>query len=261
MRTELIDRTEECFAAISGLCAELGPDEWEVQSLCPAWTVREAIAHTVGVEEAMTGWEVSAESLPPFEKMLALTEAAPAMSAPEFRARVGGAFAARRAELAALTDADLDRPALTPVGKATYGRFLAIRVFDLWVHLRDAAIPLGRTTDDGGPAAEMVLDEIQGAIGYIAGKKVGLPDGMTMRIDIDGPAERRIGVAVDGRAAAVDPDSLTDPDVVLAADSTTFIMLACGRIDPQAKIDEGAIRWSGDAEWGERAARNLAFTI
>ncbi len=261
MRTELIDRTEECFAAISGLCADLGPDEWEVQSLCPAWTVREAIAHTVGVEEALTGWEVTAESLPPFEKMLALTEAAPAMSAPEFRARVEGAFAARRAELGALADADMDRPALTPVGKATYGRFLAIRVFDLWVHLRDASIPLGRPTDDGGPAAEMVLDEVAGAIGYIAGKKVGLPDGMTMRIDVDGPVRRRIGVAVDGRAAAVDPESLTAPDVVLAADSTTFIMLACGRIDPQAKIDEGAIRWTGDAEWGERAARNLAFTI
>ena len=66
---------------------------------------------------------------------------------------------------------------------------------------------------------------------------------------------------MDGRAKAVDPSSLADPDVVLTADSTTFIMLACGRIDPQAKIDDGSISWSGDAEWGEHAARSLRFTM
>ena len=66
---------------------------------------------------------------------------------------------------------------------------------------------------------------------------------------------------VDGRAAAVDPASLSEPDVVLTADSTTFIMLACGRIDPQLKIDDGSISWSGDAHWGEQAARSLRFTM
>ena len=40
----------------------------------------------------------------------------------------------------------------------------------------------------------------------------------------------------------------------------TFVMLAAGRIDPQEQIDAGTITWSGDAEWGERAARNLAYT-
>ena len=40
-----------------------------------------------------------------------------------------------------------------------------------------------------------------------------------------------------------------------------FILLACGRIDPQAQIDSGAVSWTGDAELGERAARNLRFTM
>jgi hypothetical protein len=47
----------------------------------------------------------------------------------------------------------------------------------------------------------------------------------------------------------------------LRTDSTTFVQLACGRIDPQARIDAGAISWTGDAELGERAARNLRFTM
>ena len=66
-------------------------------------------------------------------------------------------------------------------------------------------------------------------------------------------------VAVDGRAKRV--DSLTAPDVVLYTDSLTFALLACGRIDPQGPIDDGRITWTGDADWGDAAARNLAFTM
>jgi len=56
-------------------------------------------------------------------------------------------------------------------------------------------------------------------------------------------------------------DAVDSPTVVLTADSTAFQMLACGRIDPQGPIDRGQISWSGDAEWGERAARNLRYTM
>lgn len=66
-------------------------------------------------------------------------------------------------------------------------------------------------------------------------------------------------VAVTGRAGLV--EGLDAPDVVLRADSTTFALLACGRIDPQGAIDDGSISWSGDATWGDTAARNLAFTM
>jgi hypothetical protein len=38
-------------------------------------------------------------------------------------------------------------------------------------------------------------------------------------------------------------------------------MLACGRVDPQERIDAGRISWSGDAAWGEKAAHNLRFTM
>lgn len=261
MRHQLIDNTEACFAEITALCADLAEPEWELQSLCPAWTVRQVIAHTVGVEDAITGWNINTSIPPPFEKMQHLTDTSAALSADRFRARVAEILAARSAELARLDDADIEVASWTPVGVQSYGRFLAVRVFDLWVHVRDACIPLGRVTDDSGAAAEMALGEVAGSIGYIIGKKVGLPDGMSLRVDLSGPIERQIGVVVEGRARAVDPATLSRPDVVLTADSTTFVMLACGRIDPQSKIVSGAISWSGDAHWGETAARNLRFTM
>jgi hypothetical protein len=39
------------------------------------------------------------------------------------------------------------------------------------------------------------------------------------------------------------------------------VLLACGRIDPEAEIAAGTISWSGDDEWGAQAARNLRFTM
>jgi hypothetical protein len=148
---------------------------------------------------------------------------------------------------------------MSPVGPGTYQRFMDVRVFDFWVHERDITTPLGRTTDDGGATAESALDEVHMSIGYIVGKKIGLPDGMSVRFNLTGPVERQICAKVDGRAAGV--DSLDDPTVEVTTDSTTFIQLACGRIDPQGPIDQGTISWSGDAEWGEKAARNLRFTM
>jgi predicted lipid carrier protein YhbT len=49
--------------------------------------------------------------------------------------------------------------------------------------------------------------------------------------------------------------------VVVSADSTAFVMLACGRLDPDEMIESGRISWSGDEEWGENTARRLRFTI
>ena len=260
-RQSLIDTTEACFTEILDLCHDLADEEWTVQSLCPDWTVRQALGHAVGVEDVISGWEISTENMPPFEKMIALTGASAGMSSAEFGARVGEIFDARRSDLAALSDEDIDRQSWTPVGVQSYGGFLAIRIFDMWVHVRDCTIPLGRATDDSGPAAEITMNQVEGSMGYIIGKKVGLPDGMNLRADITGPVERQMAVVVDGRAKTVDPGSLDSPDVVLTADSTTFIMLACGRIDPQSKIDDGSISWSGDAHWGEHAARSLRFTM
>jgi len=91
------------------------------------------------------------------------------------------------------------------------------------------------------------------------GKKIGLPDGRSITFDLTGPVERQMHVKVDGRATVVDEQ--TEHDIVLTADSTTFALLACGRIDPQQQIDAGAISWTGDDEWGDRAARNLRFTF
>ena len=249
---------EQLFAHYNDLVGRLSDDQMAVQSLCPEWDVRGVITHTIGVEAVLTGWVPSTEVPPPFEKMGAFEQEVAAFDRSAFAARIGETTAARLRDLEGSEAAVVDQDSITPAGLGTYGRFLQVRVFDLWVHARDIAIPLGEATDDTTPAASMALDEVDDSVGYIVGKKVGLRDGLGLTFRIRGGIDRDIHVLVEGRAKRV--DDLADPVTEVTTDVRTFIMLAAGRIDPQQQIESGAITWSGDDKWGEAAARNLAYT-
>lgn len=256
---EIRGALEGCYTSMEALCADLSDAEWQAQSLCPDWTVRGVVDHVTSIEAVMAGWLPEDDRTPPlFEKAAEFLHEAD-VDGTSYVDKVRAVYDRRRRDLATLSEEDLERRAWTPVGPGTYGRFLAIRVFDFWVHERDITIPLGRPTDHTGIAAEIALAEVASSIGYIVGKKVGLPDGKSITFHLTGPIVRDLNVAVDGRAKQV--DHLANPDVTLTTDSTTFIQLACGRIDPQIPIDSGAVNWKGDGELGERAARNLRFTM
>jgi len=251
---------DQSYAAIEKLGAVMSAAQWQAQSLCPDWTARGVVSHLASVEHMLAGWlPGSADDLPPFDRVAAFTQQAADLDDSAFAARVTEVFGQRRADLAALTEDDLSRPSWTPVGPASYGSFLAVRVFDFWVHERDITTPLGLPTDDGDARADMALAEVERSLGYIVGKKVGLPDGSGIVFHLTGPLRRDLYVAVDGRAKVV--GHIKHPDVELSTDSLTFMQLACGRIDPQERIGAGLVSWTGDAELGDRAARNLRYTM
>ncbi len=256
----VVDQLARCWASIDDLVDQLQPDQWTTQSLCPDWTVRGVIVHLGAIEHMLLGEPPG--SMPdalPFHKAADWMQSVASLGDRELVQRYRDVIAGRRDELAAMSDDDFDLPCMTPVGPGTYGRFMEVRVFDFWVHEQDIRVPLGLPGHESGPAAETAIHEIEMSLGYIIGRKVGLPDGKSITIDLTGPVDRMFHVQVDGRAGQV--DSLDAPDVTLRADSTTFALLACGRIDPQGPIDDGRVTWEGDAELGDRAARNLAFTM
>ncbi|MEM7139400.1 MAG: maleylpyruvate isomerase family mycothiol-dependent enzyme [Actinomycetota bacterium] len=256
--SDYVDAHRGLFAYYNDLAGRLSVDEMATQSLCPDWSVRAVITHALGVEVVLTGWAPSAEAPPPFEKMGAWEAEASGLSPADFASRVQEITADRLAHLESLDESALEAAAFTPTGLGTYEGFLQIRVFDLWIHARDIAIPLGEVLDDSGPAAEMTLNEVDGAVGYIVGKKIALPEGKSIVFSVRGGVERDISVVVDGRATRV--DEVPSPDVTLRADVGTFVMLAAGRIEPQEQLDAGTISWAGDDEWGRTAALNLAYT-
>ncbi len=255
---------DDAWASIDDLFANMAADDWSTRSLCPEWDVREALSHVASIEEILVGWWPSADDdPPPFAKLGPAMAEHARLSGPELFDRYRKTIEARRAELAGIEAEAWATPCMTPVGPGNYGRFMEVRTFDFWVHERDVRIPLGRpAASEGGPAAEIALDEVHNSLGYICGKKIAMTDGQSIRFVVSGGVDRTMDVVVDGRAKVVEAgDAPEEPTTTVEADSTTFIMLACGRIDPQGAIDDGTITWTGDAELGERAARNLRFTM
>lgn len=256
-----IDNLNTCFDSLDELFGGLSDEQWTVQSYCPDWDVRGIAMHLAAVESMLAGVEPGGftDSLP-FDQVGAYVASVAELDNAGLLAAYRETIEARRAEMATYTPDQMDLPSMTPVGPKTYGRFMGVRVFDFWVHEQDIRGPLGMPGHESGPAAEEALNEIEVSLPYIVGKLIGLPDGKSMTINTTGGVERAMHVAVDGRAGNV--ESLDGPaDVVLNADSTTFALLACGRIDPQGAIDADKISWSGDAEIGEKAARSLRFTM
>jgi uncharacterized protein (TIGR03083 family) len=251
---------EQCYEAVEALSSRLNSDQWRTQSLCPDWDMRGVVTHLGMMERVMTGWlPAGAEETPPLDRVGPYFDEAAALDDKAFAARIREIFATRRADLSTLLEQDLDRPSWTPIGLRSYGGFLEMRIFDFWVHERDITTPLGWPSDDAGARAEIALGQVESSIGYIVGKRVGMPDGSSIVFHLTGPIKRDVSVAVNGRAKAV--DHVDDPTVRLTTDTVTFVQLAAGRIDPQAQIDSGKVTWTGDRELGERAAKNLRFTI
>ncbi|MFM2079221.1 MAG: hypothetical protein RJA49_3111 [Actinomycetota bacterium] len=256
-REQIVHNLRATLHTFGSLLDGLEAGQWQVQSLCPAWSVQGVAVHTTTIESALLGWRPGGDH--PFAAMADIAAELSSLSPAALTARFHQVVVARLREIETMTDDEFFAPSFTPVGQGTYARFMEVRVFDIWVHERDIRVPLGLHGDDSGPAAEMSLDEVEGSIGYIAGKKIGVPDGMSIAFHVNGPVHRDIYVKVDGRAARV--DHLAEPDVTVTTDSLTFMLLACGRIDPEQAVADGRISWMGDTDLGARAARHLAFTM
>jgi uncharacterized protein (TIGR03083 family) len=258
----------EEWASIEELLDGLDEKAWDTPTALPGWTVHDVVAHLIGTESRLAG-----EEPPPFSTgvtdlayvrnavgeanehwVRALRRELPAEMLRRFRS-----VTKRRTEaLTAMTRAEFDSPTATPVGQATYRRFMEIRVFDCWVHEQDIRQAVGRPGHEDGLSAEASIDEVVRALGFIVGKQAAAPDGSALTFELTGPVHRRLNVAVDGRAKVVaDLDRPATATVRLP--STVFVRLASGRADVRSYLDR--IDSEGDHDLAQRVALNLAFTI
>ena len=83
--------------------------------------------------------------------------------------------AQRIAELDAMTDDEFAVSSVTPVGPGTYGRFMAIREFDMWVHERDIRVPLHMPGDDGAQRRRWLWTKCTDRSGYCRQEDRGSP--------------------------------------------------------------------------------------
>jgi uncharacterized protein (TIGR03083 family) len=259
---------DDVWARLDALLSGLSDDDWQRPTSLPGWNVQAIAAHLIGTESMLLGvgapdLMVSEATHPhvrndigKFNEAWVHTLAAepPAVVLARFRDDV----AKRKEALNAMTQEAWDTVGFTPAGQDTYGRFMQIRVFDQWMHELDIRDAIGVGGGDEGPAAEVGLDEMATAMGYVVGKKAGAPQGSRVHIELTGPAARAIDVEVAERAAVVDELS-GPPTLTVTMPAGVFARLAGGRADPSTLRSQ--ITVDGDVELGERLIANLAYTI
>lgn len=263
-RDRVVAALDEAFDAFVDLVADLAPEEWDAPTACPGWSVKDNVSHVIGTESLLLGrpqpevdlpedlphvrndigrinevWVQSYRPRPPAEVLADLREV----------------VAERRAALAGMDQEAFDQESFTPAGPDTYGRFMRIRVMDIWMHEQDVREAVGRPGHVAGLAPELALDEITAAIGYVVGKRAGAPAGSGVRFELTGPMARRIDVEVTDRARPVEQLD-GEPTVTLTVPGLHFTRLCGGR-----GADPGAVEIAGDEALGRAVVDNLAFMI
>lgn len=263
-RDQVLTALDEAFDAVVALAEDLSPDEWDLPTACPGWTVKDNVSHVIGTEAMLLGRPTPdvdvPDDLPHVRNDIgrvneAWIESYRHRSNADVLADLRGVVAERREVLDAMDQAAFDADSFTPAGPDTYGRFMRIRVMDIWFHEQDIREAVGRPGHLEGPATAAVLDEIAHVIGYVVGKKAGAPAGSSVRFELTEPLARRIDVEVGDRARVVD-GLAGAPTTTLTMPGHHFTRLVGGR-----GADPSVVAIDGDRELGEAVVANLGYMI
>ena len=260
------------WASIIELGAGLDESQWKLPSELPGWTVQDNLSHIIGTERMMQGVPTPENEPASMDHVRNPIGAMNEHWVEHYRSMTGAelldVFRALRterlAELRALPPERFDEVGPTPVGEAPFREFLAVRVFDSWIHEQDMRRPLGLSGHLSGPVVELSVGRMTKAMPFVVGKKVAPPDGTTVVFVIAaGRGETgswTIPVVVDGRATVVDrpPDR---PDVRITTDLEAFTAISTGRWDPAGAAAVERITLDGDEDLGRRVVDQLNFMV
>ncbi|MCU1379409.1 MAG: hypothetical protein JWN29_2392 [Acidimicrobiales bacterium] len=262
----IIDALSGEFAALDVLLSDVDDAGWKAPSPCPGWDVRAVVAHIIGTESMLAGAPtpditIDRDAAPHVRNDIgafneAWVAALAELPTSELLERFRAITATRLDALRSMDEPAWDAVGPTPAGPDSYGRFMRIRVFDCWMHEQDIRDAVGRPGHDAGPAVDLTLDEMTGALGFIVGKKSGAPPDTDVTFNLTGGSGRQIHVHVGERAAVVDslPGLAT---VTITMPVGEFTRLGGGRVhagDVWVELD-------GDTALGRHILENLAYTI
>ena len=263
-----VARLADTWTAIGTLYEGLADADYDRPTCLPGWTVRDQLAHIIGTEYSLAGEQAPDVDVSSAdyvrndigrmnERWIASMRG---LRGPEILARFREVTAARLAVLGAMTQADFDAPSWTPAGPdETYGRFMRIRHYDSFIHEHDAREAVGAPARNNPAALDFCLAEVATALGFVVGRRAGIPSGSRVRIELTGPAARTYLIDVTDRARLVEAFD-GDPTVGITLSAALFLRLTAGRRGAEPHVNK-EVDLAGDRVLAQQLATNLAFTI
>ena len=265
-RERLIELQKSQWQSLENLCAALSLDEWEAYTDCPTWTVKDCISHLIGIEHRLLGREVPDLPLQEtshirndFGLQTEIDVVSRRAMIPE---EVLEEFTAVNLERLKVLNGQLDfaSEANSPIGKGNVADQVSVRVFDCWVHEQDIRRAIGKPGNLSGLAAQHSYETMVTVMPFVFGKKVGAPEGSSVRFKIYGESSFVVNIRVDeGRARLV--KELLEPTIELEMDCEVFMCLSCGRWDPDKVLSGRKVLIQGDQHFGVSIVKNMNYMV
>lgn len=243
----------------------LDEEQWALPTPCADWDVHDLLAHCAAVQIDLDGgvhvpppdeW-APPEGGSPLDRLTGAGVAARRDWAPgEVRTELRAAREGHAARLQRIEDWQAGVEG--PVGRTTEEGLLAIRCYDLWVHLQDLRMALGQPLDigDDSEAARTAHAYVIDRLPWLLAKPVGAGDGAALRVVLASPSPLDAVVAVrDGRGRF--ERTAQGVDSVLRAAPEALTLMISGRETPETWRSRGLLEWSGTL--GERFVRAARF--
>lgn len=230
----------DVYTSLLELCEELDDHQWTAVTGCPGWTVRDCLAHVVGLEAVMAGDpEPAPIAVAPAHAdgdlghyMERHVAARRSMDVPDLLLEARDVFSRRLGQLDLLTSAD-DEVLQLRGRRGPAGRVLPIRAFDLWVHEQDIRRAVGVPGHLEGVAPRLSRDRLLAGLRRLLPDRVGRP-GVTLVVSVTGP--NAITWALDLSTGALASPS-GSPRIRIVLPFAHFVARSCGRADaPEAEL-------------------------
>lgn len=265
---QVVDQMLEVWASLVAACAEVEPAEWELATDCPGWSVKDQVAHVIGIERMILGDlipDLVTEDLPHVVNELgrlneSWVRSTSAVPGGEVLAELVEVTDRRIDALASMSRQDFDRVMWSPLGEAPYRQFMETRLVDTWVHEQDIRRALGRAGGRNGAGESVVLDVRARAMPYVVGKRVAPPERTSVLFEITGPIGRpTLVTVVDSRASIVPMSAATRPSVTLTMAQDVFWRVSCGRVGASWVVASGEVQVDGDTALGHSVLDSMSF--
>ena len=260
------------YAETTQAVLELGitcrPDDFDLPTQCPGWTVKDQISHVVGLESVLAGGPTDDIAVPDHPWLRHDTGRLIEQAVEARRSRTGHEVVQELSHvlprrLRALRDPELTLDSEMPGllgGPGTVGTQLPLRIIDIWCHEQDLREALDRPGNLDSTAAAAFVAAVLNALPRRA-VRAGLEPGTSVIIECTGPVLAREGVRVvtrsdgspygealfSGQAHVDETDDSTGELIVIPPGSMTTI-----RLTTEALTRRGA---------GRVATADLRYTV
>ncbi len=251
--------------------------DFDRETQCPGWTVKDQLSHVVGIEAKLEGLREVVAEVPDYPHVR--NEFGRQVEAPieARRGRPGPDVVAELEHVLNARFATLNSPGLSetsivpgPFGPAEVAEVLRLRALDLWVHEQDIRQALGRPGNLDSPAATVFLRSLFDVVPRLVARRAGLEPGTIVIIDVTGPVLGRTGVRTelgeDGRlwghklftGEPVEEDSPAEdgPTTSISLSTDAVSRRAAGRVP----TEETSYSVTGDEDVARRVLDAIVMT-